>query len=71
MNNVKRIDFDYYLTDSNGNPIEGTETKVCVLFNTTVIPVEEVYELINTGMLDYDERIIVTTPKRADNLRSR
>ena len=71
MKNVKRIDFDYYLTDSDGKAIEGTGTKVCVLFNTTVIPVEEVYELINSGMFDYDNRIIVTTPKRADNLRSR
>lgn len=71
MNNVKRIDFNYYLANSDGKPIEGTGRQICVLFNTTVVSAEEVYELINSGMFEYDERLIVTTPKRADNLRSR
>lgn len=71
MKNVKRIDFNYYLADSDGEPIEGTDTKICLLFNTTVISEEEVRNLIDTGMFDYDNRIIVTTPNRADNLRSR
>lgn len=71
MNNVKRIDFSYSLADSDGNRIDGTERDVSVLFNITVISVEEVQELINSGEYEFDRRIIVTTPVQADNLRSR
>ena len=71
MNNVKRIDFDYCLADSDGKPIEGTGTSVSVLFNVTVISVEEVQELINSGEYEFDSRLVITTPSRADNLRNR
>ena len=71
MNNVKRIDFNYCLADSDGNPIEDTGTSVSVLFNVTVISVEEVQELINSGEYEFDSRLVITTPSRADNLRSR
>lgn len=71
MNNVKRIDFTNGYADSDGKIISGTEYEVCVIFNITVISVEEVQELIRTGMYEYDNRIIATTPTRADNLRSR
>ena len=71
MNNVKRIDFSYSLADSDGNRIDGTERDVSVLFNITVISVEEVQELINSGEYEFDRRLVVTTPSRADNLRNR
>lgn len=71
MNNVKRIDFDYCLADSDGKPIEETRTSVSVLFNVTVISVEEVQELINSGEYEFDSRLVITTPSRADNLRNR
>lgn len=71
MNNVKRIDFSYSLADSDGNRIDGTEMEVSVLFNITVISVEKVQELINSGEYEFDNRLVITSPSRADNLRSR
>ena len=71
MNNVKRIDFNYCLADSDGNPIDGTGTNVSVLFNITVISEKEVRELIESGEYEFDNRLVITTPSRADNLRNR
>jgi hypothetical protein len=71
MKNVMRLDFSTRMCSSDGEPIEGTGTNVSILWNETVITTDEIYELINNGMYEYDERVIVTTPNRADNLRSR
>lgn len=71
MKNVKRIDFITGCADSNRNLVKGTERKVTVLFNQTVITSDEVRKLIDSDMYEYDNRIIVTTPIQADNLRSK
>jgi hypothetical protein len=71
MDNVMRIDFQTRLVKSDGGIIKGTERGVAVLFNQTVITSNEVEELIRSDMYEYDDRIIVTTPARADNLRSK
>lgn len=71
MKNIKRIDFEIGCANSDGNIIEGTERPVCILFNKTVITDEEVTELIRSGEYEYDNRLVVTTPARADCLRSR
>lgn len=71
MKNVMRIDFSTKICNSDGNPIEGTGRDVSVLWNETVISTDEVYELIDNDMYEYDNRVIVTTPTRADNLRSK
>lgn len=71
MRNVKRIDFETGMTNSDGEFIRGTERDVTILFNQTVITGDEVRELIESGMYEYDNRIIVTTPTQANNLRSR
>ena len=71
MKNVMRIDFETCIANSDGEPVRGTERDVTVLFNRTVIADDEVQELINNGMYEYDNRIIVTTPTQADNLKSR
>lgn len=70
MNNVMRIDFKVGCANSDGEIVEGTERDVCVLYNKTVITSKEVNELINSGMYEYDSRIVVTTPTQADSLRS-
>lgn len=70
MNNVMRIDFKVGCANSDGEIIKGTERDVCILYNKTVITNKEVNELINSGMYEYDNRIVVTTPTRADSLRS-
>ena len=71
MKNVMRIDFTTRIGNSDGKPVMGTERDVTILFNKTVISGDEVEELIDSGMYEYDSRIIVTTPVQADNLRSR
>lgn len=71
MKNVKRIDFVTGCANSDGNLVKGTERGVAVLFNETVITTNEVRKLIDSDMYEYDSRIIVTTPTRADNLRSK
>ena len=71
MKNVMRIDFTTRIANSDGKPVRGTERDVTILFNKTVISEDEIKELIDSGMYEYDSRIIVTTPVQADNLRSR
>lgn len=71
MKNVMRIDFVTGCADSDGNLVKGTERPVTILFNKTVITADEVRELINSDMYEYDSRIVVTTPTQADNLKSK
>lgn len=71
MNNIRRCDFEVGSFSSDGEYIEGTSRGVCVMWNRTVISDEEVLELINSGKYEYDDRVIVTTPKQADNLRGK
>ena len=71
MKNVMRIDFITGCANSDGNLVKGTEREVTVLYNKTVITTAEVRKLIDSDMYEYDNRIIVTTPKQADNLRSK
>ena len=66
-----RIDFETGCFTSDGELVKGTERSVSVIYNKTVIDSDEVIELINSGRYEYDNRIIVTTPTQADNLRSR
>ena len=71
MTNVMRIDFKTGIANSDGKLVDGTERDVTILFNKTVITEDVVRELIDSGMYEYDNRIIITTPRRADNLRSK
>ena len=71
MKNVMRLDFSTSLCTSDGKPIDGTGRDVSILWNKTVISTDEIYELINNGMYEYDSRVIVTTPTQADNLKSK
>lgn len=68
MENVKRIDFVVGAANSDGKLVEGTERGVTVLFNTTVVSVDEVNALIRSDEYEDDKRLVVTTPVRADNL---
>ena len=71
MNNVMRIDFETGCANSDGELVKGTERDVCILYNKTVITEDEVTELIRSGRYEYDSRVVVTTPTKADNLRSK
>ena len=71
MKNVMRLDFSISICNSDGDPVKGTGRDVSILWNETVISTDEVYELINNGMYEYDNRVIVTTPTQANNLRTK
>ena len=69
MENIMRVDFISGCCNSNGELVKGTERPVCILYNKTIISTEEVHKLIENSVYEYDERIVVTTPKQADNLK--
>lgn len=69
MDNIRRIDFETFICNSDGKPVDGTGTAHSIIFNTNVISDEEVNDLINTGTWEYDTRIVITTPRRADALK--
>ena len=69
--NIKRIDFEMGIVDSNGNDTGKIREEVSVLFNSSVISEEKVRYLIETDKYEYDERLIVTTPTHANNLRNK
>lgn len=69
MSNIKRIDFEMGYTNSDGEFIDGMTEKISVLYNEGVINYEEVCRLIDSGEYEYDNRVVVTTPIQADNLR--
>ena len=71
MKNVMRIDFETGCANSDGELVRGTERDITILFNKTVITSDEVKELIRSGRYEYDDRIVVTTPTQADNLRDK
>ena len=71
MKNVMRIDFAIGCANSDGEIVKGTERGVCILYNKTVITKDEVHRLIDSGEYEWDNRIVVTTPTQADNLRSK
>ena len=69
MDNIKRIDFEMGYADSDGEFIKGMTEEITVLYNESVINYEEVCRLIDSGEYEYDNRVVVTTPIQADNLR--
>lgn len=68
---IMRIDFEEGYTNSDGDFIDGMTEEITILYNKRVIRYEEVCELINSGEYRYDNRIVVTTPTQADNLRGK
>lgn len=65
---IKRIDFTIACCNSDGKPVKGTEEELVVMFNDKIISVEEVNKLIDSGMYEYDERVVAITKIQADNL---
>lgn len=65
---IRRIDFEIYSSDSDGKPLFKTED-ISILFNKKIISSKEVQELIKNGSYERDDRIIVTTPKQANILK--
>ena len=68
---IMRIDFTEGCVNSDGVIVEGTERPICVLYNDDIISGVEVKDLIRNGEYEWDNRIVVTTTARADNLKGK
>lgn len=68
---IRRIDFEVCVSNSDGEPVKGTERDVSVIYNTQILSDEEAEYLINNGMYNYDKRMITTIPETADILKIR
>lgn len=68
MSKITRINLTVRYTNADGEFVTRTEKDITVLFNKTIISQDEVEHLINSGMYEYDERIIVVSTRQANNL---
>lgn len=69
--NLKRIEFDSYTCNSDGNPVKGTKRTVVIMFNVTQISAEEVNQLINNEMYEYDDRVVVLRKEQVKYLHDK
>ena len=67
---VKRIDIVRTMIDFFGESVPGSATELSLLFNENIIHEDLVRELIENGEYMDDDRIVVTTVKKADLLFS-
>lgn len=64
INNLEVVNFTTYISDSDGEPVEGTQRERYVLYNNTHLSQEEVDTLIRTGKWKYDLRLFeITLPQ--------
>ncbi|WP_373261889.1 hypothetical protein [Hungatella hathewayi] len=66
--NIYRIDCTKAYYVSEGEIIPYTEACKSILFNTDIISSEEVKELIQSGYIECDSRVILVDKIQADNL---
>lgn len=71
QSNLRYIDLTFSTANSDGEPVPGTERQVVILFNKDRISKEEVEELVNKDMLEYDDRVVVLRPGQLDWLRDK
>ena len=71
INNLKVYKATLYTCSSDGKPIEGTEHEVWVLYNQTRITEEEVDELFEHDIWEYDTRLTQITPARLKMLQDK
>ena len=50
-----------YTANSDGEPVEGTQRELKLLFNNTRISTEEVCRLIDENRYEFDPRVIIVT----------
>ena len=65
---IRMIEVFFKTADSSGEPIDGTERTLVLLYNTERISTEEVKKAMDDDSYLYDPRIIVTDPIRVANL---
>lgn len=62
--NIQVIEAEFLSSDSDGNPIPGTEHIATIIYNLENISEEEVCQLMYNDRFRFDSRILVTDPDR-------
>lgn len=70
-NYLKVVSFETCMHSSSGQKITGTEREHNLLFNIKSISPEQVNYLIDTGMYEYDSRVIDATDEQLKYLRAK
>lgn len=68
MQSIQGIELVTCCSDADGNPVPYTAHTELVMFNTRTIPESEVDELIQSGRINFDPRVVVMQPSQAKNL---
>lgn len=66
--NIQVIESVFRTCNSDGEPIEGTETVKTFIYNLEKISVKEVEKALNDGSYMFDDRILETDPARFANI---
>ena len=69
---LARVDYEVGMADSDGKPIPDSPRKtVSVIYNKNVISADELARLMESGMYEYDNRVICMSPEQADNMAAK
>ena len=71
INNLKVYITTIYTCNSVGEPIKVTEREVWLLYNATRITEEEIGELLDNNIWEYDTRLTQITPARLEMLQDK
>lgn len=66
--NIQIMEAEFQSANSDGEPIEGTERIVCLLYNLENISTKEVEDAMMNGRYMFDDRILMADPARAAKL---
>ena len=69
--NLRVISFETCCCTSSGEPVRGTERSHNLLYNCTQISDEQVRELIEADMYEYDSRVVDLTDEQLKMLRNK
>lgn len=68
VQSIKGIELVTCCSDADGNPIQYTAHTELLMFNTKTISEAEIEELIRSGRVNFDPRVVMMQPSQAANL---
>lgn len=68
MQSIKGIELVTCCSDSDGNPVPYTTHTEVLMFNAKTISESEIEELIQSGRVDFDPRVVMMQQSQAANL---
>lgn len=71
IKNLQTFEFVTCISDSDGQPVEGTQRGHTLLFNSSQISRDEVLQLVDTGRWEYDDRVVQVTRSQLQFLKDK